>query len=274
MDGNQKCVLSVYAIKEPLTQFVGSLILSFFNFIVLSISAKHSNIELYPFMYCVLMFILIKCFPFKDNCCFNPNITIASLITLKKKLPISLFILFMQFFGNFIGIAFAYFLSETNSTTNNKLIGQEYNEFFSLYIINERTPRSILLWMEGFSIFILVLTSLTNERGKATYVALSQFILSYISFIFYYNNNLGNIFMHLNTAIITTLFTQIPIPFKMFYIHLCAFLIGVISGSIGYYMLRWEASDNDDNENKNRLQLRRGDDKNFDVESNVNHKNI
>uniref|UniRef100_A0A0N5BCM2 Aquaporin n=1 Tax=Strongyloides papillosus TaxID=174720 RepID=A0A0N5BCM2_STREA len=174
MDGSRKLALNVYFIREPLTQFIGSLILSFFNFIVLSISSKHSNMELYPFMYGVLMFILIKCFPFKDNCCFNPNITIALIITLKKKLPISLFILFMQFFGNFIGIAFAYFLSETNSTTNNKSIGKEYNEFFSLYVINEKTPRSILLWIEGISIFILVLTSLTSERGKATYVALSQ----------------------------------------------------------------------------------------------------
>uniref|UniRef100_A0A0K0ELA4 Aquaporin n=1 Tax=Strongyloides stercoralis TaxID=6248 RepID=A0A0K0ELA4_STRER len=274
MNDNPKIKINFFFIKEPITQFLGSFFLSFFNFIILSISSKYSNIEGYALIYGGLMFILINCFHFKENCCFNPNITISLILTLKKQLPISIFILFMQFFGNFIGIVLAYLLSENNYIENNKLSEHQYNGFFSPYLMNEKIPRSILLWIEGFSIFILVLTSLTNKRRKAFYVALSQFILSYISFLFYFNNNLGNIFMHLNTAIIVTLFTQTPNPFKIFYIHLCASLIGVIGGCIGYYMLQWSDSNNkseEDNINV-RMQYPKVDDKIFDVENNLNHK--
>ncbi|CEF60688.1 Aquaporin-like domain-containing protein [Strongyloides ratti] len=239
MDNRPKLIINFYFIKEPITQFIGSFILSFFNFIVLSTSSKHSNIEGHSLMYSGLMFILIKCFTFKENCCFNPNITISLVLTLKKKLP--------------IGIVFAYLLSESNYAINDKTPGHSYNEFFSPYLINEKLPKSILLWIEGFSIFILVLTSLINRRRKEFYIALSQFILSYISFLFYFNNNLGNIFMHLNTAIIVKLFTQIPSPFKIFYIHLCASLIGVIGGCIGYYMLQWNDSDNKSEEDTNNV---------------------
>uniref|UniRef100_A0A0N4Z360 Aquaporin n=1 Tax=Parastrongyloides trichosuri TaxID=131310 RepID=A0A0N4Z360_PARTI len=262
-------------IKEPIIQLFGCAILSFLNSILLNSTLKFSNFQGHALVYVGLIFIFIRCFSFKNNCCFNPNITIAYLITLKKKFPICLFILFMQLFGNFIGITLAYLLSEDN--INDKLGGKQYNEFFSPYLIDGKSSRTVLLWLETISIFIIVLTALTNERGKALNVALSQFIISYISFVLYLNNNLGNIFMHLNTAIIISLFSQIQNPFNIFYIHSCASLIGIISASIIYYILQWNKSnsrsdENSNNEREMRIGCRR--DKVFDVENNLNHETL